>query len=169
MSAPSVSVCRGPVAEGLCRTRAVRGTIRASVGVLTLAALLFVVSGAEAAAMPVHSIVLSPAASVVRQLVRSPNYVVSLTDHTARSDTEGLLGLPGQYVAKASFRDANEITGIVEVFATSYDRSRRESSLWSTNQDAIEQNGRVLLRLFNSPSYWQVQAYRQAMANIILP
>jgi hypothetical protein len=138
--------------------------------VFVLAAQLVAMSAPDAAAMSASAVVgVSPAARLVRQIVVYPNYVTSLTDYTAKSDMDGLLGLPGQYVAKASFIDSSGIEGTVEVFATSYDCSRRQYALGTTSQDALIANGRVLLRLFNQPSYRQTSAYQQAMDAITSP
>lgn len=93
-----------------------------------------------------------PTTDQVLALVRKANVPVgAVTVYTAESDTNHLLGRPGQYVAKASWSDARldpprdpskvEVGdgGGVEIFATTADRDARERYV-----EAIAKNGPLL-------------------------
>src|SRR3954451_8532989 len=95
---------------------------------------------------------ISQAAAIAAQL--SPN-VVSLTDYAATSDPDQLLGLPGQYTAKATFTDLNHVVGGIEVSARPDDLAnrlfQRQALQASASEevdlpaDASDPNARVLL------------------------
>src|SRR5438046_492449 len=91
---------------------------RPAIGALVLALALLVATAAPALARPFEQATLSQAARVVTQLTTRYSTIASLTDYTARTDPDQLLGLPGQYVARADFEDTNGVAGTVEVFAT---------------------------------------------------
>jgi hypothetical protein len=84
---------------------------------------------------------ISPAAQIIVQLGRPVE-----RDYNATTDPEGLLGLPGQYVARATFAD-----GSVEVFSTPADRDGRAQYLANTSTDLLYvadySTGSVLLRV----------------------
>jgi hypothetical protein len=105
---------------------------------------------AAAAAPPI-----SAAAAIAAQL--SPS-LVTLTDYNAATDPDQLLGLPGQYIARAAFTDLNHVAGVVEVFPTPEDFANRvftlkalqvyESEEVDLPPDATDPGARVLLRLW---------------------
>ena len=113
---------------------------------------------------------VSPAAAIAVQL--SPS-LTGLTDFTSLSDPEHLLGLPGQYIAKAQFEDANQVTGIVEVFAYPDDFNARLSTLefavTSQEVDVSAPNSKVIVRLFSQDADARGRAlnfYSSVMASI---
>jgi len=136
---------------------------------VALALVLLAATASPVSALPFQQAAVSSAARVAAQLSTPSSTIKGLTDYNARSDPDGLLGLPGQYIARADFNVSNEISGPVEVFATSSDRARRQQGLGPGAQAAYIWNGRVLLRLFGSPSTWQLQAYRDALNDVYLP
>src|SRR5437016_2360677 len=72
---------------------------------------------------------ISPAASIAGQLGTPYSAILSVSDFTAVTDPDGLLGAPGQYIAKARFTDSADVSGDVEVFATARDARTRLGSL----------------------------------------
>ncbi len=121
---------------------------------LLLGFWLFALSTAPASAAPT----ISPAAAIAAQL--SSN-VVSLTDYTATTDPEQLLGIPGQYTSKAGFTDLYHVVGVVEVFDTPGDLANRLFQLRAVQVYAAEEmdipleadsTSRVLLRLWIPPT-----------------
>lgn len=107
---------------------------------------------------------ISPAASIAGQLGTPYNSILSVTDFTAVTDPDGLLGAPGQYIAKARFTDSANISGDVEVFATARDARTRLGSLngaSAVGQEVDIAQGLVIVRLYNSSG--DGSAYRTAL------
>jgi hypothetical protein len=143
--------------------------MRTIICAIALATAFSLVTVPGTTAGPADQAAVSPAARVVAQLVIPFTSIVSLTDYTMRSDPDGLLGLPGQYVSKARFYDSDGAAGNVEVFATLTDRTRREAALRATGQYPTAVNGRALLALDTYDYDWQVQAYRSAFYAAYVP
>ncbi len=57
---------------------------------------------------------ISPAASIAGQLGTPGGAILGVVDFTTVTDPDGLLGAPGQYIAKARFTDSAGISGDVE-------------------------------------------------------
>jgi len=100
---------------------------------------------------------VSPAAAIAAQLNSN---LVNVTDYTAATDPEQLLGVPGEYTAKAAFADARGVVGTVEVFATPDDFANRlftikalqvSPSVETDLPDTGDPTARVLVRLWIPP------------------
>src|SRR5438105_1698504 len=72
----------------------------------------------------------NPSAAMIAEQLATPSTVIlRVSDFTITTDPDGLLGVPGQYVAKAQFTDSAGVTGDVEVFANARDARTRLSAL----------------------------------------
>ena len=94
---------------------------------------------------------ISPAASIAGQLGTPFSTILGVDDYTAVTDPDGLLGAPGQYIAKARFMDSANIAGDVEVFANARDTRTRLGSLAGASaagQEVDVQQGLVIVRLY---------------------
>jgi hypothetical protein len=94
---------------------------------------------------------ISPAASIAGQLGTQSSTILSVADFSALTDPDGLLGAPGQYVAKARFTDSAGISGDVEVFANVRDARTRLNSLAGASavgQEVDVAQGLVIVRLY---------------------
>jgi len=107
---------------------------------------------------------ISPAASIAGQLGTPGDTILSVVDFTTVTDPDGLLGAPGQYIAKARFTDSAGISGDVEVFANARDARTRLGSLAgaaAVGQEVDTAQGLVILRLYFLSG--DDNAYRTAM------
>jgi hypothetical protein len=114
---------------------------------------------------------LSPAALVVAQL-GSTLPVTLITDYTAQSDPEHLLGSPGQYIAKATFNDSSvsnqDATGIVEVFASQADMNVRYNVVSSSSGERDIPFGTLLLRVSTATPDATLSQYQAALGSLLL-
>jgi len=111
---------------------------------------------------------ISPAASIAGQLGTPFSTILGVSDFTAVTDPDGLLGAPGQYIAKARFTDSAGISGDVEVFANARDARTRLGSLAGASavgQEVDVPEGLVIVRLYYLNG--DASAYRAAL-NIAL-
>jgi hypothetical protein len=123
-------------------------------------------------AMPADQ-AFSSAASVVVQLQSSRPGMTLLSDYSQTTDPERLLGLPGQYLARATFYDPavtpdpTGVTGMVEVFAQPKHLAARLQTLDQTLESDLP-IGPVLLRLFPAADQTTLAAYRTALYALVL-
>lgn len=117
------------------------------------------------------------AQSVVNRLEAAGLAVVAPIVYTAANDPNSLLGRPGQYTSKASWKIPgvdDDPAGSVEVFATSgeaqararYIQSIRSGGILGTEYDYL--SGGVLLRLSGQLTPAQAQAYAAAAGGMTL-
>ncbi len=140
-----MTVCRFTLLVG----RAARvGTVAALLaGVVSARGVAFA-SDDGAGALRLDQAGSSSAALVVLQLQASVPTLRLQTDYTATNDPDGLLGLPGQYTAKAAFGQGDVPAGYVEVFDTFGDRASRARRLQQqSNTETDISSGKILLRL----------------------
>ena len=143
------------------------GLREAAGGMLRSALFAAIVAGALAPATTSAMPAVSPAAVIAGQLVTSDTVILTVSDYTAPTDPDGLLGLAGEYIAKAQFADSADVNGYVEVFGNTRDATTRMLSLsgaMATGQEIDFQPNQspVVLRLFNV-SQGGAQAYRNAL------
>jgi hypothetical protein len=128
---------------------------------------LLVVAAAPASALAQAAV--SPAANVAGQLVIPGSTILSVSDFTAATDPDLLLGAPGQYIAKARFIDSAGVQGDVEVFANARDARTRTLGLAgaaAAGQELDVQQGLVLVRFYNLVGD-AAQPYRDALARAV--
>ena len=146
--------------------------------VTALATLMLLVGTATVSAAASHRWMfdgLSAAASAVVQLQGSLSGITLLNDYTQDTDPEHLLGLPGQYIAKANLhdaalsRDSQEVTGSIEVFASARDLNSRKLAIGRAfPYEGNFSTGLILVRLFSSTTPDQLAAYRDATQAIVI-
>lgn len=118
------------------------------------------------------------AAAVVAKLQQAGLPLGDVVSYTAASDPNALLGRPGQYIGKASFRDSRTPayeTGIgaggsVEVFATAQELAQRKQYITALASSPLFAeydlaNGLVLLRLSRHLTPDQVGEYEKALGS----
>jgi len=100
-------------------------------------------------------------------------HVIDDVEYTVETDPNGLLGTPGQYIAKINFNDSDFLTPgsdpsiVIEVFSTSNDMTARKNyiqSIYNTYPMAALQfyfyeNGVFLLRIPYDATQEQADAY----------
>jgi hypothetical protein len=112
----------------------------------------------------------SQAAALVAQLQSARPSVTLLVDYSQDTDPEYLLGLPGQYQAKATFADSvmsaapGTPTGSIEVFARATQLQNRLSSMLRTPGEHDIIFGAVLVRVFVSRGADDLNAYCFALS-----
>jgi hypothetical protein len=109
----------------------------------------------------------SAASSVIGQLHNTISTITLSTDYTVDSDPEGLLGLPGQYTAKAKFADG-DTTGMVEVFGSQGDLNNRYNTLEANSDEVDVKSGVVLVRLFGYGASSKASEYGAALGSVVL-
>jgi len=119
----------------------------------------------EVAAAPLNQASVSAAATIASRLGTADNPITAVVDVTPYTDPDQLLGLPGQYVSKAYFRDTNNLDGVVEVFATAADASSRKATLEYAFDERDVIRGAVLVRLFFA-TVDQQDAYERRMTRL---
>jgi hypothetical protein len=116
----------------------------------------------------------SSAASVVVQLQCARPSMTLLSDYSQTTDPEHLLGLTGQYLARATFNDYDVtsdpggVTGIVEVFASTRDMLSRQQTMVKPDGESDAVVGPVLVRLFGLKDRATFDAYQAALNVIVL-
>jgi len=112
----------------------------------------------------------SQAAALVAQLQSVRPSVSLLVDYSQDTDPEYLLGLPGQYQAKATFADslmsapAGTATGSIEVFARASQLQNRLSSMLRAPGERDITFGTILVRVFVSRGADDLNAYCSALS-----
>jgi hypothetical protein len=137
---------------------------------LWLTALLLIVSSALSPATLFAQAAVSPAAMIAGQLATPGFTITSVSDYTALTDPDGLLGAPGQYIARAGFIDSTGVVGLtgvtgdVEVFASARDAKTRLNGLaaGAAGQELDIPLNLVILRLYNPRA--DVGAYKLALS-----
>lgn len=122
----------------------------------------------RAAASPAS---VADAAGVAQALKQAGLPVTGLVAVTAATDRDHLLGKPGSYTSKVTFRDARhsgtglDTENVIEVFATVPDAMRRGEQL-TQNADAATRDmiqGRAYLRLAPAILPAEADGYRKVM------
>jgi hypothetical protein len=114
---------------------------------------------------------VADAASVAQALKGAGLPVTGVVAVTAATDRDHLLGKPGSYTSKVTFRDARhpgtglDTENVIELFATVPDAMRRGEQLTrsadAATRDMIQ--GRAYLRLAPAIMPAEADAYRKAM------
>jgi hypothetical protein len=120
----------------------------------------------EVAAAPTNQATVSQAATIASRLGTSDNPIVAVVDVTPYTDPEQLLGIAGQYVSKAYFRDSTGLDGAVEVFSSAADAQYRMETQLEYRYDELDLvRGAVVVRLFYA-SIDQNNAYEQRLTRL---
>ncbi|MBV9544552.1 MAG: hypothetical protein JOY61_09245 [Chloroflexi bacterium] len=124
------------------------GIPRATSGLISLGVLITMLAVLGLPATTGAQALVSQAAVLAGKMATAGQTITSVVDLTGQTDPDGLLGLNGEYVAKAQFADTAGVTGYVEVFNNARDANARRATLAANNGGETDiVNGAVVLRV----------------------
>ena len=154
---------------------------RIALAALIACAAAPIAGGAPALAQARKPVALS-AEAVAKRLASAGLPVVQIVALTAATDSNKLLGRPGQYISKADFEDSRRLASgddemdvtdnTIEVFATVADAQRRQAYITRVTSAApmftqyIYRRGTILLRIQKSMLPDEARSYEAALAKI---